>query len=91
MTVLSGLEARKAFFNEKGFDLLQGYGLMLGSMPDLDDLSIETDGGEKDGEFVRRNLAILGKDRIKDRMSKANPHSLEFLLLIQCLRFYLRT
>lgn len=66
MTVLSGLEARKAFFNEQSFDLLQGYGLMLGSMPDLDDLSIETDGGEKDGEFVRRNLAILGKDRIKD-------------------------
>ncbi|KIM37016.1 hypothetical protein M413DRAFT_423833 [Hebeloma cylindrosporum] len=66
MTVLSGLEARKAFFNEQSFNLLQGYGLMLGSMPDLDDLSIETDGGEKDGEFVRRNLAILGKDRIKD-------------------------
>jgi len=37
---------------------------MLGSMPDLDYLSIETDGGEKYGEFVRRNLAILGKDRI---------------------------
>lgn len=58
------------FFNEQGFDLLQGYGLMLGSMPDLDDLRIETDGGEKYGEFVRRNLAILGKDRIKDCMSK---------------------
>lgn len=56
---------------------------MLGSMPDLDDLGIETDGGEKDGEFVRRNLAIIGKDRIKDRMSKANRHSLKFLLLIR--------
>ena len=78
MIVLSGLEARKVFFNEQGFNLLQGYGLMLGSMPDLDDLSIEADSGEKDGEFVRRNLAILGKERIKDRTSQAKRHFLKF-------------
>ena len=59
------------FFNEQSFDHLQGYSLTLGSVPDLDDVSIETDGGEKDGEFVRRILAILGKERIKDRMSQA--------------------
>ena len=84
MIVLSGSEARKIFFNEQGFDLLQGYGLMLGSMPDLDDVSIEADSGEKDGEFVRRNLAILGKGRIKDRTSQpqAERHSLKFWLLI---------
>ena len=82
MIVLSGSEARRIFFNEQGFDLLQGYGLMLGSMPDLDDVSIEADSGEKDGEFVRRNLAILGKGRIKDRTSQAERHSLKFWLLI---------
>jgi sterol 14-demethylase len=66
--VLSGLQARKIIFNEPGFDIMQGYGMTLGSLPDLDDLSVETDGGERDGEFARRVLAILGKDRIKDRM-----------------------
>ena len=49
---------------------MQGYSLTLGSVPDLDDVSIETDGGENDGEFVRRILAILGKERVKDRMSQ---------------------
>jgi len=70
--VLSGLQARKVFFNEQSFDFIQGYETLVGSFPNLSDLSVETDGGDRNSELVRRFHATLGKERMEDRMSKPN-------------------
>ena len=70
--VLSGLQARKVFFNEQSFDFIRGYETIVGSFPDLSDLSVETDGGDRNSELVKRLHATLGKERMEDRMSKPN-------------------
>lgn len=64
---LSGEEARKMFFVEQGLSLGEGYRILMGAAPYLEDINVKPEDGEiQDGDFVKRLLLLMHKDRILD-------------------------
>jgi len=64
---LSGEEARKIFFVEQGLSLLEGNRILMGATPRLEDINVKPQDGEiHGGDFVKRVLLLMHKDRILD-------------------------
>lgn len=53
------------FFNEKGLGLDEGYRILMGGAPNIDDISVQPkEGRAKDSELVKRLAVLFRKDRI---------------------------
>lgn len=65
VVAISGEEARKMFFNEKGLGLDEGYRILMGGAPNIDDISVQPkEGRVKNQELVKRLAVVFRKDRI---------------------------
>lgn len=65
VVAISGEEARKMFFNEKGLGLDEGYRILMGGAPNIDDISVQPkEGRVKDAELVKRMAVLFRKDRV---------------------------
>ncbi|KAG6860941.1 hypothetical protein C0995_005771 [Termitomyces sp. Mi166 len=63
IVALSGDKARKAFFNEQGLDLTEGYRIFMGGIPQLSDIAAEADQSNL-SFFLKRLLNLLKKQRV---------------------------
>ena len=55
------------FFNEKGLGLDEGYRILMGGAPNIDDISVQPkEGRVKDAELVKRMTVLFRKDRVVD-------------------------
>lgn len=68
MVAVSGEEARKVFYTEPGLDMNQGYRILMGGAPRLEDINISNDGNE-DEKFIKRLQLLTRKDRITEGKS----------------------
>ena len=64
MIALNGEKSRKLFFNEQSLDFQEGYNVLMGGFPDLDDINVASDRQEKYDEFIKRILMLVHKDRL---------------------------
>ena len=77
---MSGEKLRKVFFNEPGFDMTEGYRILMGGGPEIEDVQIQTgaEGKEVHNEvvegFIKRLLTLMRRDRISD-----SEHECKFL------------
>jgi hypothetical protein len=60
---LSGEEARKIFFVEQGLSLNEGYRILMGAAPRLEDINVRD---IQEGDFVKRLLLLIHKDQVLD-------------------------
>ncbi|KAF8156012.1 cytochrome P450 [Crassisporium funariophilum] len=65
---LKGEQTRKVFFTDQGLDMKEGYRILMGGAPVLDDINVKAENDDKDGVsgFVKRLLLLLRKDRVTD-------------------------
>ena len=64
---MSGEEGRKIFFFEQGLSLGEGYRILMGAAPQLQDINVKPQDGEiQDGDFVKRLLRLMHKDRVSE-------------------------
>jgi hypothetical protein len=67
VVAMHGEEARKVFFGDKGLDMGEGYRLLMGGSPRVEDLNLEA--GEHGRQFFLKNLSdLFTKERLADRM-----------------------
>ncbi|KAG6863637.1 hypothetical protein C0991_004519 [Blastosporella zonata] len=67
VVALTGEEARKIFFSDQSMRLGEGYRLLVGGAPRLEDLNVGSIGADtEDADFIRRVHFLLQKDRISD-------------------------
>ncbi|KAF9557039.1 cytochrome P450 [Agrocybe pediades] len=69
---LRGEQARKFFFSQPGLNMTEGYRILMGGAPNLNDVGIEF-GGESartdtDEGFIKRLLSLLRRDRIQETL-----------------------
>ena len=68
MIAVTGERARKVFFNDNSLDLSEGYRILLGGVPRLDD--IDTNEFEtKRQEKIKRFLLLFRKERMVEGTS----------------------
>ncbi|KAG5651880.1 hypothetical protein H0H81_007074 [Sphagnurus paluster] len=66
IVAVAGESARKVFFNEKGLDLEEGYGVLMGGKPKMHDIQVET-ADMKDLSTVTKQLVhLLRKERLAE-------------------------
>lgn len=61
---VSGEEARKIFYTEPGFDMTQGYQILMGGSPRLEDINIGAD--VESEKFIKRLQLLTRKDRVTE-------------------------
>ncbi|KAG6918625.1 hypothetical protein DXG01_013036 [Tephrocybe rancida] len=67
VVALTGEEARKIFFSDQSMRLGEGYRLLVGGAPRMEDIDVDSIGGDtEDADFIRRVHLLLQKDRISD-------------------------
>ncbi|KIM37023.1 hypothetical protein M413DRAFT_31186 [Hebeloma cylindrosporum] len=67
VVAVAGEQGRKAFLNDQSLDMTQGYKILFGGVPRLEDINIQTRTGEPDSRaFVNRLLSLLRKERVAD-------------------------
>ena len=71
VVALTGQEARKVFFNEPALDFNEGYKILMGGAPLLENIdeSLQAEGNPTNAEFLRRMLLIMRKDAIAESES----------------------
>ena len=71
VVALTGQEARKVFFNEPTLDFYEGYKILMGGAPRLEniDKSLQTEKKPTNAEFLRRLSLILRKDVVAESES----------------------
>lgn len=69
VVALSGEDARKLFFSEQGLDLDDGYRILQGGIPSLEEIDIKDGEVKLDTDFMKRLLLLLHKDRISNGMN----------------------
>lgn len=79
---MSGEDARKIFFSDQGLDLNDGYQILQGGAPSLEEINVQPEEGHMklDTEFIKRLLLLLHKDRILDGMRNAYLRLVQFLM-----------
>ncbi|KDR74009.1 hypothetical protein GALMADRAFT_71675 [Galerina marginata CBS 339.88] len=66
VVALRGEEARKAFFDTKSLDFIEGYKILMGAVPRLTDIAV-TDTANEDVSWFNKHLAmLLNKNRLTD-------------------------
>ncbi|KAF7974038.1 hypothetical protein HWV62_13569 [Athelia sp. TMB] len=63
---MSGAEPRHVFFHDKSLSFTEGYALLMGAAPRLEDIKVETDSSDSVSAFNKRLAKILRKDRLQD-------------------------
>lgn len=81
MVAVAGEKAREAFLNHRHIDMTEGYKILLGGIPNLEDINIEPE-ADQTTQFIKRLLLLLRRDRISD--SKCSLQ----VSLVQILTFY---
>ena len=66
---MSGEENRKIFFSDRGLDLTQGFQILRGGAPDLNDININGSGFKDPVDFIKRLLLLLRKERVNEGLS----------------------
>jgi sterol 14-demethylase len=61
---LTGEQSRKVFFNDNSLDMSEGYRILMGAAPSLNDIDISTDFETKRQEKIKRLLTLFRKDRV---------------------------
>jgi len=74
VTAVRGEDGRKAFYNDKGFSILDGYALLTGGLPLLKDLNMSLETQESIGSFNRVLVTLLNKDRMSDFIPNLFDH-----------------
>ncbi|KAJ7784926.1 cytochrome P450 [Mycena maculata] len=62
----SGVEARTVFFNDKTLSLDEGYKVLLGGGPKLEEIHIDTGGLDKEAHFIRQLRTLTTPERLQD-------------------------
>jgi len=65
---MSGVQARKAFFNDPSLDMVEGYKILMGGAPLLEDIDLDVTKVEGTSVFIKRLLLLLRKDRITETL-----------------------
>jgi len=68
VVALTGQEARKVFFNEPALDFTEGYKILMGGAPRLENIdeSLQTESDNTNTEFLRHLLLIMRKDAVTE-------------------------
>lgn len=72
VTAMSGEKLRKVFYNEPGFNMTEGYRILMGGAPEIKDVQIQTNADGEDAQndvaegFIKRLLTLMRRDRISD-------------------------
>ncbi|KAF9482298.1 cytochrome P450 [Pholiota conissans] len=68
VVALRGEEARQVFFDTKSLDFTEGYKILMGASPSLDDIDVKTKFANEGVSFFNKQLAILftNKRRLSD-------------------------
>lgn len=77
------------FFNEKGLGLDEGYRILMGGAPNIDDISVQPkEGRVKDAELVKRMAVLFRKDRVVDGTDPTDRRMMRLkLFFIQCYQY----
>ncbi|KDQ54410.1 hypothetical protein JAAARDRAFT_135628 [Jaapia argillacea MUCL 33604] len=76
IVALSGDEGRKVFFTDKNLDFTEGYKILMGGAPRLDDIAVERDVDDTSVTWFNKRLAtLLRKERLEagERISLPTP------------------
>jgi sterol 14-demethylase len=65
---LRGEESRKAYFDNKSLSFLEGYKVLMGGSPRLQDINVETDHNDDVGMFNKRIALLLNRNRLMDAL-----------------------
>ncbi|KAG5639777.1 hypothetical protein H0H81_000057 [Sphagnurus paluster] len=65
---LKGEAARKAFYDSKGLDLEEGYGLLMGSAPILQNIGVYLEPTQDISLFNKYILSLLNKERLTEAL-----------------------
>ncbi|KAJ3517128.1 hypothetical protein NLJ89_g699 [Agrocybe chaxingu] len=68
VVALRGEEARKAFFDTKSLNFTEGYKILFGAAPRLQDIAINTHNGDDASWFNKHILTLLGKRRLTEML-----------------------
>ena len=63
---VSGEQGRKVFLNDQSLDLGEGYKILYGRTPSLEDINIQPDEDDNPRSFINRLLLLLRKERVTD-------------------------
>ena len=66
---MSGEANRKIFFNDRDLNLAQGFQILRGGAPDLEDIDINGHGVNGPADFIKRLLLLLRKERVNEGLS----------------------
>ena len=77
---MSGEDARKIFFSDQGLDLTDGYKMLQGGAPRLEEINVQPEEGDLkiDTKFLKRVLLLFHKDRILDGMRNTYLQLIQF-------------
>lgn len=82
VVAVSGEAGRKAFFNDKDLNFTEGYKVLLGTAPDLEDIKLDIGEEKERNSFPRFVLDLSRTERIVDCMSPSSllPFALTFMM-----------
>lgn len=63
---LTGEQSRKIFFNNHSLDISEGYRILLGGIPNLEDIDISKEFETKRQEEIKRILMLFRSDRVAE-------------------------
>lgn len=67
-----GSSARKSFFTDPGLDMQEGYQILMGGSPQIEEIDIKPDHVDNVSEFVKRLNLLLKRDRITESEYRLN-------------------
>jgi cytochrome P450 len=68
VVTVSGEKARRGFFNDPSLDFIEGYKILMGGAPQMDDIEVGRDQVANVSDFVRRLNLLMKKERITDTL-----------------------
>ena len=81
IVALTGQEARKAFFNEAALDFNEGYKILMGGAPRLENIDEQIESSSTNAELLRRLLLIMHKAAI----AESESYNYTLCFISQCL------
>ncbi|KAF8815722.1 cytochrome P450 [Phlegmacium glaucopus] len=66
VVALRGEEARKAYFDNKSLDFIEGYKILMGGVPRLGDINIEDTQRDNVSSFNKHLVKLLNRNRLSD-------------------------
>lgn len=66
MIAVAGEANRKIFHNDRNLDLSAGVRILLGGIPNLQDINLDTELTRDTPNFIKRLMLLLQKERVKE-------------------------